>query len=367
MKRGPGRLVWRLLPALFLLLVRAGAGQSEGMPATENAGRTNNNNGRLVLDPAKVLAVQMQALEDQRQEPEDRPVRDHTPFTRWMDRTHEQIFLRLDNAVRNLDTRWLPEGTNYNYKVSTFRLTSFMRAGGRSNEKDYEFKVRFRGRLALPGLERELFVFIDNSGRDSLPGKDVFDQESDTRIGLRSVRDFVKASELALGGGLRLRSTGPVAYGDLEWRMKWDMAGGELRLVPRGFYYTDDGFGQMTTLAWTRPTFQRQKLQLLVAERSTETTGGLEFEQTVRYAWYRSGRGRGWVAQASVFPHMKNSKLYWDNALVNLTWRDSWYRKWMYYSITPQIEFPEEDHYRGKASLRIGLQILFGGQIAEIL
>ena len=322
----------------------------------------------IALDPNKVLAVQMQALASQRKRDAGDPPRKNNSFTARLDRYHESVFLRMDNMVRRFDSIWLEEESNYTYRVSTFRLSSLMRIGGRSNEEDYQFKVRFNAKLALPALERELYFFVDNAGRDDLPGSDALKQDDDTRIGLRSVRHFFKRTELAAGGGIRLRTSGPVAYGDLEWRwMQEDIAGGELRIVPRGFYYTDDGFGQMTTLTWTRPAGHRKKIQFRLAERSTETTSGLEFEQTLRFAWFRSGRGRGWVAQASAFPHWKSSSAYWDDYLVNLTWRDALFRKWIYYTVTPQVEFPQEDDYHARPSIRVGIEVLFGGQTAELM
>lgn len=325
------------------------------------------NNNRLMLDPADVLAVQMQALDHQRDHYEDDKPWGVNQFTEWLDRTHETVFRRLDNAVRRLDTWGLREGSEYKYKASTFRLSSLMRAGGRGDEKDFDFKVRFNARMALPRIERESYLFIDNAGRNELPGSDPLLQESDTRLGLRAVRQFVKQSEIDLGGGLRLRSSGPVAYGDVEWRWQSPLGWGALELTPRGYYYSDEGFGQMTTLTWTKPVRDNRAFQIRTAERSSEATHGLEFEQSVRFAWYRSGRKRGWVAQGSVFPHLKSSQLYWDNSLINITWRDSLYKKWIYYSLTPQVEFAKEDGYSPQPSLRIGLEILFGGQMRDLM
>lgn len=140
-----------------------------------------------------------------------------------------------------------------------------------------------------------------------------------------------------------------------------------MKFVPSVFYYSDDGLGQMATLAWTRPVGSNRAVQFLVAEKSTESTHGLEFEQTVRFAWYRSGRKRGWVARASMFPHLKSSTWYRDNALLNLTWRDALYKKWMYYTVTPQLDFAKEDDYRPEASLRMGLLVLFGGEAPDLM
>ncbi len=326
-----------------------------------------STNGHRMLDPDKVRSLQQQAIQEQRGEEAEAVDPPRNGFTRWLDRAHETWYCRMDDAVRAVDVKWLSEDMPYDYELSTFRLSSLARIGGRGKEKDAEVKVRFRGDLALPGLQRKLHLILDNAGRDELPGSDPMTQEDDTRLGLRTMWKTLRHHELDVGGGLRWRSSGPVAYGDVEWRWRREGLGGEIRLSPRGYYYTDDGFGQTTTLTWTRPIREKTIFQLRTAERSTESTRGVEFEQSVRIAWLRSGRGRGWVAQASVFPHLKSSEWIWDDALVNLTWRDALYRKWIYYTVTPQVQFPEEDGHEARPSLRIGLEILFGGRVGNLI
>ncbi len=53
--------------------------------------------------------------------------------------------------------------------------------------------------------------------------------------------------------------------------------------------------------------------------------------------------------------------------MINLSWRDALYRKWIYYIVTPQVDFPREDDYEPRPSLRIGIEILFGGKIGSLI
>jgi len=120
-------------------------------------------------------------------------------------------------------------------------------------------------------------------------------------------------------------------------------------------------------MTWTRQIREKQWLQIRTAERSTEQTDGLECEQTFLYAWLRPGTGRGWLARASIFPQFKSSTWIWDDSMVNLSWRDALYQKWIYYTLTPQIDFPKEDAYHPRPSFRIGIEILFGGKIGNLI
>lgn len=318
------------------------------------------------LESASVLSLQMRALNAQKGR-EVAVIRGQNRFTRCLDQGHDKLFCWMDNAVRAVDTRGLADDAPYDPELSTFKLKILTRAGGKSSEKSTDFKIRFRGDLALPRLEKNLHLFLDNAGRDSLPGTDPMKQESDMRLGMRAMFHTLEDGEFSLGGGLRWRDSHPVVYLSLDWRWTNEMAGWDFCLNPRVVYYSDDGGGQSTVLSWKRPAGPRRFFQIRTAERSAESMEGVEFEQSFRFFWLRSGKGRGWVAQASVFPHLQSSDWYWDDSLVNLTWRDALYRKWIYYTLTPQVQFPKEDEYQARPSLRIGLEILFGGKSSDLM
>lgn len=377
-----------LLPLVLLAAVsgcarlKGNAGTPVSIPAEDAApadessasfhlpgnGSTNGTN-RFVINTNRVLALQTEQIQAACRDENGEIAPARNRFTRWLDRTHDSIFRRLDNAVRRVDTMWLTEDIHpYSYELSTFKLRLLTRIGGRSNEGNSEYKVRFRADLALPGLERKLHVFLDNAGRDALPGQDPMEREDDTRLGVRTLWKNLRHSPLSLGGGVRFQSAKPVAYADIETEWKRSAFGGMLRLAPRGFWYDNvDGLGQTTVLTWTRQLDERKWFQIRTAERSTENTDGLEMEQTFRFASLRVRQGRGWVAQASAFPHYKHSEWKLDDLMVNFTRRAPLYRNWIFYTLTPQVDFPREDDYQPRPSLRIGLEILLGGEIGDLL
>lgn len=324
------------------------------------------NGNRLKIDDSRVRMLQLQTLREQ-EGLDAAGDRSQNGFTRRLDEFHQRWYCRMDNAVRRADTMWLSESMIYDYELSTFALRTLTRIGGRSNKREFECKVRFRADAALPGLEKQMRLFVDNAGRNALPGADSLKQEDDTRLGLRAMWETFLHNQLDLSAGLRFSSSKPVVFADLEWEMKRDLGRWNVRLNPSGFWYSHEGFGQMTELVWTRPLDERKILQLRTAESSGEDKEGVEFEQSIRFAWLRSGRGRGWVVQASVFPHLENSDWIWDDGLASVSWRDALYRKWIYYTVTAQVDFPVEDDYRARPSLRIGLEMLFGGRIGDLM
>ena len=352
------------LAGLFMLAIPTGANPDTVADATSTP--ETNRTERQEQDLLDVQTLQTESLQAQ-QGQDSKSVRRQNGFTRWLDKTHQRVYRRMDNAVRWVDTQWLAEEDPYESELSTFILRTIARVGGRRSEGAADFKVRFRADVALPGLERKLRLIVDNSDLDALPGADPLKQKNDTRIGARVLLRPARDSELSAGGGLKWRDSNPVGYVDLEWRWERKLGDGTLRFNPRGFYFTDDGLGQVTPLSWMKQVGERQLFQIRTAERTSESREGVEFEQSFRFAWFRPGRGRGWVAQASVFPQLISSDWVWVNSLLNVTWRDSLYRKWIYYTITPQVEFPKEDEYRARPSIRVGLEILFGGKIGALM
>lgn len=323
---------------------------------------------RLVVDSAKVADLQSQEMANQHADEDDGIVRRRCRWSNWLDGWHDRMYRRMDNAVRRVDTLWLTEENQpYDYQLSTFKIRLLARYGGRSQDGDSDFKVKFRADTAVPGLGNKLHLYASNIERDALPGKDPSTLNDDFQVGLRALLKTMRHLPLDLGAGIRLHSWEPVPYAEVEWRGERALGPGRLRLIPRGFWNSDDGLGQKISLSWTWPVSKRKYLQLRTAERSTETTDGFELEETFRFAWLRAGLKRGWVMQASAFPHGKHSDWVMDDYLLNITWRGAFYRKWIYYTITPQLEFPQEDDYEIRPSVRFGLEFLFGGTLGDLI
>ncbi len=370
MSRGLAGLLWLAIPW------GTAAGEGGGLPteptgavapvAAGNGGVTTSRIVQQEQNRLDVQTLQMESLYAQ-QGQDSNSLRRQNGFTRWLDQTHQRWYCRLDNAVRWLDTIWLAEDDPYENELSTLYLRTMARVGGRRSEGEADFKVRVRVNMALPGLERKLRLIVDNSELDALPGADPLKQKTSTRIGARILLRPVRDNRLSAGGGLKWRHSTPVGYADVDWRWEHKLANGNLSFNPRGYYFTDDGLGQRTTLAWIKQVGENQLFQIRTVERTSESLEGVEFEQSLLFAWFRPGRGRGWVAQGSVFPQIVSSEWIWANALVNVTWRDSLYRKWIYYTITPQVEFPKDDGYEARPSIRVGLEFLFGGQIGALM
>lgn len=316
------------------------------------------------VDGEGIRDEQSRVLRAQNEGADDALYSGENGFTETIDRWHANAFRWLDNSIRAIDLRLAAAGSGYEHELSSFAFGFLARAGGRNDDGDTGAKASFHASLALPGVERRVHLVVDNTGRDDLPDTDPMKRDNDIRIGLQSTWK----SRWKLGGGARWRNSRPVGYVDLEWPWKRDFAGGTVEFVPRGVWYSDDGFGQNASVSWTGDRTRKAIWQFVTAESSRESFSGVHLEETVRLAFPHHTKGCGWILQASVFPHAKDKgRTFVDDWLLNATWRDALYRKWMYYTLTPQVDFAEEDGHDAKPSLRIGVEILFGRETRDLI
>lgn len=320
------------------------------------------------VDTKAIRAEQSKVLREQDEGADEDLVSAENRYTETMDQWHDRIFRWLDNTTRTLDLKFSSADVAYEHELSSFALGLLLRAGGRGDDGDFDFKVRAGADLALPGLEKRLHLIADNLGRDDLPGLDPMAREDDMRVGLSSTWDSIFGERWALGGGLRWRSSGPVGYVDLDWRWSAPLGPGTLRFTPRVVWYSDDGFGQNASLVWTTPRDKKAVLQLVSAETGKESQSGYHLEETVRLAFPLREKGCGWILQASAFPHIRDERrTFVDNWRLSATWCSAFYRKWIYYTVTPQVDFAVEDDHAPKPSICLGLDILFGGETDPLL
>jgi hypothetical protein len=325
------------------------------------------------LDMSTVRDAQAEALAQQAHDGGEAWIPPSTNgIRRHLDAFHDGTFLLVDNLIRLLDLSWTRTNTDYHAELSSLSLVPMVRVGGRSDDGDYDVKLKVRLDTALPGLERRIHLVFDNLGRDDLPGSDPMKRESDWRFGLRSGGDLWEHAKFDLGGGLRLRSMRAVGFAEAAVKFEYPLAGGRFRLVPRVFYYTDEAWGQDLRAAWLRWFGPRGRwgVELSSAEKNTDHGDTYDFEHTVKLAFARNDRqNRGWVFQASLFPHLREGTddYFIDNALLNVSWKAPLYRRWCYAIVTPQVDFAKEDDRHAHFSLRFSLEILFGGDPRPLL
>jgi hypothetical protein len=272
-----------------------------------------------------------------------------------LDRFHQWLGDELDGHVKLFDA-YFADDDREEIPSSSFKLKLYIKV--KEGSSSIQVKPSLDSRLALPHVENKLHLFIDNIAPDELPGQDPADRKEQLQIGLRSFLHRQADSVVKLDGGVRW-SGKPILFSTLRWRKEIPVDTWLLSFQEKGFWYSDDGFGEQTQMNWERWLLPDLGFRSTTAAQWTETSTGVEMEQSLCLGYVIEPGKRGIACQASVFPN-KNSALYINNSLINVTYRMLIYRQWLYFEVTPQVEFPEEHDHEATASIRVGIDMFMG-------
>ncbi len=217
--------------------------------------------------------------------------------------------------------------------------------------------------LALPNIENRIHLFFGNAEAMTLPGTDPRDAVGDPKIGLRGILQKTDFSFIKLNGGARL-SGKPAAFTDLTLHYSVKGRGWNLGFENSGAYYTDqDGFSTMSQIGFMSKLSPGILFRLVTAGKWGEATRGVEFSEMAYLGYMIAGENDRQGAEAIgirgvVFWH-KNGPALMDNYRVKLEYRRRGFRKWLYYTLTPILEFPREYEFDPTVSFEAGVQIFF--------
>ncbi|HBA83832.1 MAG TPA: hypothetical protein DCZ95_07045 [Verrucomicrobia bacterium] len=272
-----------------------------------------------------------------------------------LDIFHEWLGDQLDGHVKRVDAFFADEAFS-EVSSSSFKLKLYVKI--KKDAPAVKATPALDSKLALPNLENKLHVFVDNIAPDQLPGADPTDRKSRLQLGLRTLMPQWGKSSIKLDNGVRW-SGEPIAFSSLKWQRRIPLGVWSLDVQEKGYWYSDDGFGEQTQMNWTRWVMPDLGFRSTTAAQWTETSNGLEMEQTLRLGYIIEHGKKGVAFQASVFPQ-KVAPVYINNSLVNLTYRVLIYRQWLYFEVTPQLEFPYDEDYQATPSIRVGVDMFMG-------
>lgn len=132
-----------------------------------------------------------------------------------------------------------------------------------------------------------------------------------------------------------------------------------LTLSQQGYWYSDDGFGETSEMNWDYPLATNLAFRSITAAVWSETSKGVEFEQTGRITWSIVPKKRYLTLSATALAH-KSGEGVFDNWRLSATYSTAFVRPWLFLDITPQADYPREQSFEFTPSLRISLSAYFG-------
>ena len=282
-----------------------------------------------------------------------------------MDEMHEFIFDQVQSRISQVDSFFVERPEDAlpvpNSRFGAKLLIKVSHDSGIKTELDPDFSAD----IEIPNIERRLKLYIENSALDDLPGTDPLDRDREILIGVRD-HSQKKRDYLSFGGGIKWRWP-PVLYGEAEAGHKFTRENSSIYPRQKAFWYSDDGFGEMTSLQMDWLVAPKLGARSVTAAKWTETSDGVEWEQSLMWGYFIQGDYRDqhqvFGSRISTFGH-KSSTWMMDKYRLRFLYRFPIYKRWIYIEIHPELEY-ERDEDTGDwdftPSIGLSTEFLFWG------
>ncbi|MDD3618202.1 MAG: hypothetical protein RBR09_11535 [Desulfobulbaceae bacterium] len=225
----------------------------------------------------------------------------------------------------------------------------------------FDFRPRLNIRIHLPNLSEQLHLLLFAS-EDEKPevqtraGSRIV-EESDDREASAALQYFLRETEkynISFTGGLSFE----YFYGGIRYRYEKEVGPWQGRFITLLRYYTDDGWENLNSLdfdrEWTEKWFTRATAQLDWYEDRNELPFSLMFrlyqllgpEKVFSYEWENH------------FASAKQGEL--TDLWLLLRYRQQFLRRWLFYEISPRVNFPRDDDWNPNYGLLFRIELIFG-------
>ncbi len=279
---------------------------------------------------------------------------------------HQMVCEKLTTTANWLDSFFRDERSEVEENTSSLRLrlSSFFEEG-----ESVKPDARIRFRLVLPELEDRFHIMItgeqdkNDDIRDTLLDKNAeIDQEAERNVNL-SLRYFIRTAKdmnFSLKVGARINNFSPVIYAGPRYRISKNIGAWLVRFTQEVKYFTDEGWESDT-----RFDFEKILKEDLFFRTRTE---GYWFEQEYGYFYELNFSLYQVVDEDRAFQYVWNNYFETrpchclDQTLLGITYRRRFWRKWLFFEISPQLAFREEDDYRPTPGITFAVEALFGNR-----
>jgi len=229
---------------------------------------------------------------------------------------------------------------------------------------DFETKTRFKARLPFPRLEERIRLTIDaDSDEESLAGTPISVQDSDRERGaqLEYAIPFADRSSLSFGAGGRFDS-GFKTRVEAKWRLDWNGETWNRRLLQRVQWLDTEGFSERTRIDLDRDLDLGRFRSRTEAEWGEETPG-VELSQSISLAEALDEK-TAISGSVGVSLHTRPSWIV-DGYDLELRLRRQFYRKWLFFELSPRASFPRDRGYEFTPEMVVTLEVRFGGYLPD--
>jgi len=254
------------------------------------------------------------------------------------------------------DKRYAEEVNTSRIKL---RVDYFLEKG-----EDPELKLRFNLSLALPKINKRLKLLVsgkpDEEETDET-GAGFEDEGEDDNVDVAVAYSPVDTTEhkLSMRAGLRFKSITPAFYVGPRWRAysKGEIWGTRLTNFFR--WYTDTGFRIDTTLDFERPVTKNIFYRQSIKGKWDQDNPRYDY-QVILALFQKLARRKGLKYEYINKFRSTNDNYQLDNIIFKVTYRQSFWRKWLFFEIAPQVSFPESEGWDFTPGILFRIETIIG-------
>lgn len=283
------------------------------------------------------------------------------------DAPRDYVSEKIVNITKRLDHFFGDERHFQEGNKSVIQL-DFTETFGQGGNRTFNFEGK--AKLDLPATEKRFHFVIESNPEKKISGEVKKDQPATTKAEVTpppeqyaaSLR-YEKAEEspwyYSTDAGLKFQFPpdpfvrGRISYGIPvgSWRMK---------ISENPFWFKTIGLGTTTQLDWEYIISKPLLLRITSTATCYEYPQNCDLRQDFT-VYHTLNERSAWLYQASVIGITEPEAQ--ETAYVLLArYRYRLHRDWVYFEVTPQLNFPKADGFKHEASLLFKLEMLFGGK-----
>ncbi len=293
-----------------------------------------------------------------------------------VDRMHAGLQTRVNTYARSLDNFFVDERTDEEAGDSQVRLIGSIehREGG-----GFSLTPHIKARLNLPHLQRKINLLIDTESDDisSLTDhtsgtRSSSDFEEETNIAIQLVQKSTTKIGISHRAALSMRGDKPNLKIRSRARFTWQATDLILlRFTQAVFWHKFDGFGQESRFDFEHllhpPTPHNHLLHIKDIHLSSLlriSLRGLTSEASDGYEWSipievltALSKRRAYAYGGSI-SGVTDTDSGITNSAIFIRYRQSLWRDWFFFDITPQLEWPKANGRNTTGKITLSLEVL---------
>ena len=229
------------------------------------------------------------------------------------------------------------------------------------------FDAKVSARVSLTRSRKRLKLFIENLDEDNAKNLGQGSEKDAPSFGLekQSSRFFGIKPRYSIG----FKGIDPF----VRARFSWEGSTSSWRFKPvQTFNYSiEEEFSELTEFYFDRPTGDNTLFRFLVDRGTQSHIKGMRYDAFIQ--WFYKPRDHAGLSfnlgangatkyintiTEQPFVIEEENRVY--NYLFLLRWRESFWKKWLFYEVSPGVNYHERHEYRPNYNIFIGIDMFFG-------